>query len=421
MENFLILEKNEDTLNTKVVLNYAKEVSNNLITLNTQKKIDNKLLLNYNKSIIPQSFIGNKESLDSNKLSKPLVKSLLDKNKQVVNMKIASKNDITWTVEEGLQSHKEVYHVNDKEDWEKIGRGFLSAIADKLEHSVGDFTKEFVTNYKELFDEKKKEANLKENDIRVDTLKTNNAASILSALSSFPDFLTNTYTAYIYPVDSIVGSSNTELKNYELEDKSTKVLMRDFCFRVDGISIPQAKKEPFSLSFLNTSIKKIDSITTYNRNLSISLRTDGGLYIPSLLEKASGINKWNKIGTWSSLDNKLSTENLRNTPLYPILRSSKKYTSTNPFSNTIEDMERNEFNIVIVHNLFSTKEQEPSKSLNPLLNDKVIKGVYIVYTFEKVRFLGRSTPYEFNRATSDPLNVSFDFIFRKCTTTKLEV
>lgn len=261
-------------------------------------------------------------------------------------------------------------------------------------------------------------------------VKAQNSVDVLSRMMQFPDLLSNMYTAFLFSKnesnqpESADGTKKSEDDTFEKRER--QAIADEFCFRLEGISIPMPKKEVYEIPFLNTSIKGVNNVTTLNHAIDLQIREDSNLFMCSFFEKKSGINKWNNVGELKDLE---TSNKLQSTPLHSLLYGDEKYKkklTTYLSSNTkpnLDKGETDEATLVIFQNLSeaATKRDAGSRTyseksrLSPFTNSGWLDGRknFRVWVIEGVRFLGRSSAITFTIDNAEPLVDTFKCIFRQ--------
>lgn len=241
--------------------------------------------------------------------------------------------------------------------------------------------------------------NDEEEDLREDEIITSPSStigqSILASLVAFPDFSSNTFTAIIVPkyyqdapgeldIGNIAEAEPDDLN----EVKAARLLKDSFGVRLEGIDIPQPKKEAFETKFLNTSIKRVKPGTTLTRNVSLNIRLDTDLYICEFFERASGFSRWRKEGDRSAVE------------LFPALFSMNLH---NQDRINTDHAAKGTFDLYVYHQIKRDRAQPID-----------IKHNYILYILRDMKPLGRSGNLDFKSEGANPLQASFKFTYRRC-------
>lgn len=245
--------------------------------------------------------------------------------------------------------------------------------------------------------ELKKELEKEDVDFREHSIITSPSAaigqSILSTAMTFPDFMSNMFTAILVPKhyqttpgELAVGELSKENPDDKNEIKAANILKDSFGLRLEGIDIPQPKKEAFETKFLNTSIKRVKPETSIVRNITLNIRQDTDFYICEFLERASGFSRWRKAADKSAVE------------LFPSLFPVSISTQVSGGGKASKGL----YDLYVYHQVSLDRAQTIDTKHN-----------YILYIFRDIKFLGRASALDFKSDAANAITASFKMTFRK--------
>jgi hypothetical protein len=222
-----------------------------------------------------------------------------------------------------------------------------------------------------------------------------------------PDAMKNMFDCFVVFRGGKTPVENTSLM-FEGEDDvvcQNMMLGNVFAVRVTNVKIPQPESQTFSLPFLEREIAKTKAKVSMRYTASFSLDLDQNLFYLDKFQRLAGrytrITKdWSseKGAPYSSVTANYTTPPKGNKFIMNML--SRVWHSQMRY----DDVDKRRIDIIV-----QMKNLSPQVSAEYQYKDIDMP----VYVFEDVRFLGSADDIEFSRESSDKMEVTEKFIFRR--------
>jgi hypothetical protein len=235
-----------------------------------------------------------------------------------------------------------------------------------------------------------------------------------------PDFLQHKFDAY-FLWDIYGGEEDKDLdsiltkEEYSWLSPTEKYLLskKGFAVRLGQITIPKIINEDYTLSFLETEVKKVKSTKAMDNQSSFTLRLDQNLI---WLDMINGM-----AGHLNTIDEHL----LASSEIHPYVKSIKRDPE---ITSNAGDPRRWRAVLKLIskswppgsiHNKYNIKDSElclvvKMVHLSNYINIAKQQQVLPYFVFENVRILGTSEKIQYNRESTEPQSIAINFIYKRC-------